>query len=155
MHELLHQHNHTAFGSGPHLYTGTSAVPAHLEPVPILSARWHRYSLPLQKPLTTGQGRPVREGFLLTLTLQAGKRQAVGVGEIAPLPGEPGKTTRKVPCITELAGLMVAVCLQSLQDHTGFCQVQLVVRHVFMQQANTDVCCSSVEVPCRAALWEH
>ena len=55
--------------------------------MPVLSARWQRYSLPLKKPLTTGAGRADREGLLLRLTLQAGERLVCGVGEIAPLPG--------------------------------------------------------------------
>lgn len=74
--------------SWQHLHTGWSGVGMCLEPVPILSARWRRYSLPLKKPLTTQAGSGQREGLYLTLILQADKREAIGVGEIAPLPGE-------------------------------------------------------------------
>jgi hypothetical protein len=59
----------------------------------IASASYTPYSLPLASPLTTGLGSsecPRREGLLLRVALGAAeteRRPAVGVGEVAPLPG--------------------------------------------------------------------
>lgn len=55
----------------------------------ITGASYRRYDLPLVKPLTTGSDKQLREGFLLQISAEsADGRRFMGVGEIAPLPGE-------------------------------------------------------------------
>ena len=48
-----------------------SLLPVRLRPeLVIVDASWQRYSLPLQKPLTTGAELRHRDGFLLRLTAE-------------------------------------------------------------------------------------
>ena len=58
-------------------------------PLTVTSASWQGYSLPLQKPLTTGAGAGHRQGLLLSLELRQGDQIVTGTGEVAPLPGKP------------------------------------------------------------------
>ncbi|DBA90081.1 TPA: hypothetical protein ACH3X1_003400 [Trebouxia sp. C0004] len=56
-------------------------------PMSVSSATWQRYTLPLQKPLTTGTTAHGRHGLMLQLVLKQGNHCFHGVGEVAPLPG--------------------------------------------------------------------
>lgn len=68
--------------------SGFSVKPA----LHVALASWQCYSLPLQKPLTTDAEDECRQGLILQLRLQQGESTFCGVGEVAPLPGQP-------PCV--------------------------------------------------------
>ena len=57
-------------------------------PASVCSATWQRYTLPLQKPLTTGATADGRHGLMLQLVLKQGNHYFHGLGEVAPLPGK-------------------------------------------------------------------
>ena len=55
----------------------------------VASVTWRCYNLPLQKPLTTEAGDGYRRGFILQVQLRQGEALFGGIGEVAPLAGEP------------------------------------------------------------------
>lgn len=68
---------------------GIRLPPTTKQSLSVAAATWQRYSLPLQKPLTTAAAAAgCRKSIVLQLALQQGDRSVSGVGEIAPLPGD-------------------------------------------------------------------
>ena len=70
------------------LNAGSPGIAMYPCPVSVSSATWQRYTLPLQKPLTTGATANGRHGLMLRLVLKQGNHCFYGVGEVAPLPGK-------------------------------------------------------------------
>ena len=69
------------------LSAGSLGITTFSWPLSVSSATWQRYTLPLQKPLTTGAPAHGRHGLMLQLALKQGNHCFHGVGEVAPLPG--------------------------------------------------------------------
>ena len=77
---------HACLGAGPSIVDSLLAAP----PLQIDRAAYEPYVLPLSKGLTTGSADSSRRGFLLRISCSLSDgSEAYGVGEIAPLPGQP------------------------------------------------------------------
>ncbi len=77
------------------LNAGSLGITNFSWPASVSSATWQRYTLPLQKPLTTGATADGRHGLMLQLVLKQGNHYFHGLGEVAPLPG---KDLSLLPC---------------------------------------------------------
>jgi hypothetical protein len=90
----------------------------------ITRASYRRYDLPLVKPLTTGSDKQLREGFLLQISAEsADGRRFMGVGEIAPLPGEASwHTIEKINGTFSISHW--SACLHVVDTADGECCVQ-------------------------------
>ena len=78
------------------------------------SATWQCYSIPLQKPLTTGATTKCRQGFIFQLVLEQDNQFFGGIGEVAPLPGKP-------PAVTKTAWPRSCHVLPSGKHHDNTC----------------------------------
>ena len=70
-------------------YAGSLSSASLKQDLLVASVTWRCYNLPLQKPLTTEGGDGYRRGFILQVQLRQGEALFGGIGEVAPLPGEP------------------------------------------------------------------
>lgn len=70
------------------LNAGFPGISPFAWPASVSCATWQRYTLPLQRPLTTGAKADGRHGLMLQLVLKQGNHCFHGVGEVAPLPGK-------------------------------------------------------------------